>query len=95
MIKHVFEPLGMKKTDFVLSERVEDELAQGYTLKKGFLDEVDYITFPGLAAGTNMSSVNDMALYLAALMNGGANEHGRVLKATTLKKDDDPLLPGG
>jgi CubicO group peptidase (beta-lactamase class C family) len=86
MIEHVFDPLGMKKTDFDLSERVEDELAQGYTLKKGFLEVVEYAIFPGRAAGMAMSSIQDMALYLAALMNGAKNEHGSVLKAKTLGK---------
>ncbi|MCJ7624559.1 MAG: beta-lactamase family protein [Anaerolineaceae bacterium] len=86
MIEHVFEPLGMNKTDFDLSERVEAELAQGYTLKKGFLDVVEYSIFPGRAAGSAMSSVQDMALYLAALMNGARNEHGSVLKAKTIEK---------
>lgn len=86
MIEHVFEPLGMKKTDFDLSARVEDELAQGYTLKKGFLEAVEYFVFPGRAAGTVMSSIQDMALYLTALMNGAKNEHGSVLKVKTLEK---------
>ena len=86
MIEHVFEPLGMKKTDFELSERVEEELAQGYTLKKGFLKEVEYFKFPGRAAGSVMSSVDEMAMYLGALMNGAKNEHGSVLKPRTLEK---------
>jgi len=86
MIEHVFDPLGMLHSDYTLSERVKDQLAQGYTMKKGKLEFVDYVEFPGLAAGTVMSSVNEMGVYLAALMNGGANEHGSVIKPDTLKK---------
>lgn len=98
MVENVFEPLGMKNSDFLLSERVKDKLAQGYTLKKGRLEEVEYFQFPGLAAGTAMSSVEQMALYLEALMNGGANAQGLVLKPETLKKmmtphyQEDPHL---
>lgn len=90
MREHVFAPLGMKNSDFVLSDLVRDELAQGYTLKKGLLEEVDYIEFPGLAAGTALSSVEQMGLYLAALMNGGANAHGTVIKPETLQKMMSP-----
>jgi len=85
MIEHVFEPLGMKKTDFLLSERVRHELAQGYGFDKGRLKPREYFGFPGMAAGSVHSSVNEMALYLAALMNGGANDHGSVIKPATLE----------
>jgi len=85
MLRHVFEPLGMGKTDFEYSDRVKNELAQGYTLKKGCLVPVEVQMFPGMAAGTVFTSVNEMARYLAALMNGGSNEHGSVIKPETLK----------
>ncbi len=91
MIEHVFEPLGMMHSDFQLTERVRDELAQGYTLKKGFLTTVDYLEFPGLAAGSVLSNVKDMSLYMAALMNGGSNEHGKVLNPETIKKMMTPF----
>ena len=83
MIHHVFEPLGMNQTDYFLTERVQD-FATGYQPQGGPLERVDYtdIVIPG--AGSIFSSVNQMALYVAALMNGGANEHGRVLREETL-----------
>ena len=90
MLEHVFEPLGMKHSDFLLSERVEDKLAQGYMLKKGFLEEVDFTSFPALGAGSVLSNVEDMCLYISALMNGGKNARGSVLKAETLKKMMSP-----
>ncbi len=91
MVKNVFDPLGMFHSDFTLSERVEERLAQGYTMKKGRLQPVDYLEFPERAAGTAMSSVEEMGRYLAALMNGGANEYGRVIKSETLKKMMTPF----
>jgi CubicO group peptidase (beta-lactamase class C family) len=85
LIEHVFEPLGMKHTDYLLSERVRDEFAQGYNFKKGKFEPVPYQRIIIGAAGSIFSSVNEMAKYAAAIMNGGENEHGRVLKAETLK----------
>jgi len=98
MRRNVFDALGMYKSDYVLTDRVKDELAQGYQLKKCKLEAVPYFEFPGYAAGTVMSSVNEMAIYLAALMNGGSNEFGSVLKPETIKKmltpyyQEDPHL---
>ena len=91
MVHHVFEPLGMQHSDFTMSERVHDLLAQGYIMKKGLLEAVDYVEFPGRAAGTAMSNVQEMGLYLAALMNGGANANGTVIKPETLKKMMSPF----
>ena len=83
MIHNVFEPLGMDRTDYFLTERVHD-FATGYQVQGGPLEQVEYkdIVVPG--AGSIFSSVNQMARYVSALMNGGANEHGRILQEETL-----------
>lgn len=85
MIEHVFEPLGMPHTDYRQSERVRDRLAQGYQFKRGKLTPVEYLEILLPGAGSMFSSVNDMGQYVAALLNGGANEHGAVLKPDTLQ----------
>ncbi|MBI9045306.1 MAG: beta-lactamase family protein [Anaerolineaceae bacterium] len=85
MIRHVFEPLGMTKTDFLLSERVIESLSQGYISKKGGLKAVEFTEFPDLAAGSVISSVNEMGLYMQALLNGGSNGQGSVIKPETLE----------
>ena len=83
MIHKVFEPLGMHRTDYFLTERVHD-FATGYQVQGGPLEQVEYkdIVVPG--AGSIFSSVNQMARYVSALMNGGANEHGRIIQEETL-----------
>jgi len=85
MLKHVFKPLGMFKTDYLFSNRVRDGLAQGYEAKKGKLQPAEFYEFADLGAGSVYSSVDEMALYLAALMNGGKNSNGSVLNPETLK----------
>jgi CubicO group peptidase (beta-lactamase class C family) len=85
MIKHVFDPLGMTKSDYLLSDRVRDEFAQGYNFKKGKFEKVPYQRIIIGAAGSIFSSVNEMTKYATALMNGGENENGRVINKETLE----------
>lgn len=84
MIEHVLEPLGMLGSDFLRSQRVRDRLAVGYKRKRGRFEPVRYLDIVVAAAGSMFSSIDDMALYLTALMSGGSNEHGSVLKPDTL-----------
>jgi CubicO group peptidase (beta-lactamase class C family) len=84
MRKNVFEPLGMESTDYLRSERAREELAQGYNFSHGRLKPVKYLDIVVMGAGSVFSSVEDMCCYVAALLGGGANEHGRVLEPETL-----------
>jgi CubicO group peptidase (beta-lactamase class C family) len=92
MIEHVFKPLGMLKTDYLFTDRVREAFAQGYNFKKGAFEPISLKLRLLHGAGSVFSSVNEMAKYMAALMNGGANEHGRVLKAETLRMMMTPQL---
>jgi CubicO group peptidase (beta-lactamase class C family) len=85
MLKNVFEPLGMDHSDYLLSARVKDELARGYIFKKGHLQEIPQVYLPRLGAREVKTSLEDMAKYVGALMNGGSNEKGSVLRPETLE----------
>jgi CubicO group peptidase (beta-lactamase class C family) len=86
----VFEPLGTESTDYLLSERVREALAQGYNFSRGRLKPVDYLEITVRGAGSVFSTVEDMCRYVAALLAGGANERGRVLKRATLSLMMEP-----
>jgi CubicO group peptidase (beta-lactamase class C family) len=88
----VFEPLGLRRTDFLRSERVRSELAVGYAFKGKRLKAVKDREIVIAPAGSIFSSVRDLALYAAALIGGGANEHGRVLERETLARMWEPQL---
>jgi CubicO group peptidase (beta-lactamase class C family) len=88
----VFDPLGMRSTDFVRSERVRGELAVGYAFKGKRLKPVKDREIAIAPAGSVFSSVRDLALYAGALIGGGANEHGRVLERETLERMWAPQL---
>ncbi|HET7518053.1 MAG TPA: serine hydrolase domain-containing protein [Actinomycetes bacterium] len=82
--EHVFAPLGMEHTDLVRSERVRPQLATGHVLRAGGLKAVAdrEVVTPG---GCGLyATTADMARYVAALLGGGAGEHGPVLKGDTL-----------
>ena len=82
--EHIFEPLGMANTDLVRSDRVASRLATGYTLGGNGPRAVTDRQWLTAAASMVYSSPRDMARYLAALMGGGGNEHGSILKPATV-----------
>ena len=84
MRARIFEPLGMQQTAVVRSERIRDRLAVGYALKRGRLKPVRDQEIVVAPAGSVFSTAADMALYAAALLGGGANRHGRVVREDTL-----------
>jgi CubicO group peptidase (beta-lactamase class C family) len=98
--ERIFEPLGMADTDLVRSDRIRSHLATGYDFGPGGPEAVTDREWVGRAAGGIYSSSRDMARFVAALLGGGANEHGSVLRPATLATmfqphhRPDPRLPG-
>ncbi|HEU5325158.1 MAG TPA: serine hydrolase domain-containing protein [Candidatus Limnocylindria bacterium] len=98
--QHVFAPLGMEHSDLVRSDRVASRLATGYAMGPHGASPVQDRDWIGVGAGGAYATSGDLALYLAALLGGGANEHGRVLRASTLATmlepqfQPDPRVPG-
>jgi CubicO group peptidase (beta-lactamase class C family) len=98
--KHIFEPLGMADTDLLRSEKVKSRLATGYGLGRGGARPVPDRDWVNAGAGNIYSTARDMARYLAALVGGGTNQHGSVLRPATLATmfdahyQPDPRLAG-
>lgn len=98
--EHIFEPLGMDHSDLVRSERVTSQLATGYELRThGTVAVTDYQVITAGGGGV-YATPRDMARYLTALLGGGTNEHGSVLKPATLASmfqphyQPDPRIAG-
>jgi CubicO group peptidase (beta-lactamase class C family) len=98
--ERVFGPLGMEHSDLVRSNRVRPRLATGYALRSGGLKEVTDREIVPAGGGSVYSTTSDMARYVTALLGGGANQHGSVLKPETLARmfepqyQPDPRIPG-
>jgi CubicO group peptidase (beta-lactamase class C family) len=97
---YIFEPLGMADTDIVRSEVDRSRLATGYRLRSHGPEAVNDREVVTAPAGGVYSTARDMARYLSALLGGGANEHGRMLRPATLammyepQYQPDPRVPG-
>lgn len=101
--KHIFDPLGMKKSSFEspLPKKMGDQLANTYAW-----EEEEYVWKPIpiytnlTPAGAVSATASDMTKFLQALLNGGAYEGGRILKEKTLTEmltrnfSHDSRLPG-
>jgi CubicO group peptidase (beta-lactamase class C family) len=96
----VFDPLGMTDTDLLRSDRMRAKLAKGYVLGSSGPEPIEDREWIGGGGGGLYSSSRDLARYLAALLGGGTNEHGSILKPPTMKMmfdnqfQTDPRLPG-
>ena len=97
---HLFDPLGMGNTDLLRSERVSSRLATGYRLRSDGPHPVGDWDVVTPAAGSIYSTTTDMARYVAALLGGGAGDHGSILQPETLASmfaphyQPDSRLPG-
>ena len=97
---HIFEPLGMTDTDLPRSQLVTSRLATGYKLAANGPKVVPVRDMVTAGAASICSTPRDMARYVAALLGGGANEHGSVLEPATLATmfepqfQPDPRIPG-
>ena len=96
---NIFDPLEMKNTDLIRSERVRPLLATGYVLhSRGLKPVADReITTPG--GGGMYSTTADIARYVAALLRA-PDEHGSVLRPESVAImfrphfQPDPRVPG-
>ena len=74
----------MVHTDLIRSERVRAQLATGYVLRSRGLRPVADRDVLAVGGGAAYSTTADMARYVAALLNPGADSHGSLLKPATL-----------
>lgn len=98
--EHILRPLGMADTSLVRSQRLASRLATGYTLGRHGARPVPDRDWIGAGCGGLYSTARDTARFAAALIGGGANEHGRVLQPATMSAmfepqfTPDPRVPG-
>jgi len=98
--ERIFGPLGMTDTDLVRSGRIAARVATGYTLRAGGPQPARDIDLVAVGAGAIYSTTADMARYVAALLDGGRGERGRILEPETVAGlfaphyQPDPRVPG-
>ncbi len=80
----IFDPLGMKQTGMIYRQEFAPNVADRFDTEQKFRSQTK--RFPARASGNMSTSVDDMARFAAALMNG------QILKPATLKEMFKPFI---
>lgn len=98
MQKHVLDPLGMTSSGFKLEGSLKERLATGYNAA-GQRVEPYAVTPTVMPQGGMLTTAEDMGKFMAAFLQGGATDSGRILEAKTVEQMEvyrssiHPLLP--
>jgi CubicO group peptidase (beta-lactamase class C family) len=89
--EHIFKPLGMNNTHWFLHDfKDPNSIAFPYDSQYPELTHYGYPTYPD---GQLRSSANDMAKFLATMMNGGTLGNTQILERKTLSAMLEPQFP--
>lgn len=98
MEKHLFEPLGMDDSGFLLEGKLKEQLAVGYTAANQPIEP--YAVTPTIMPhGGMISTAEDVGKFMLAFLNGGAAGTERILSEQSVKMMEEyrsaihPLLP--
>ncbi|WP_231637702.1 serine hydrolase [Paenibacillus sp. FSL R5-0912] len=96
--KHVFAPLNMDSSGFLLEGKLKDELATAYDATGKALD-LYTVTPTVMPQGGMLSTADDIGKFMTAFLNGGVSGNNRILAASTVDAMEEyrssihPLLP--
>ena len=82
--KHIFDPLGMANSSFLLTKEMEPNLATGYKYGGGEYKPVGTYFLNDGPAGSMVSTANDMARFMIAHLQYGQFESATILKPETV-----------
>lgn len=98
MQQHIFKPLGMDNSSFVLNDKFKNQLATGYDAVHNPLDLYTLSPTP-MPQGGMLSTAEDIGNFMIAFLNDGVKDNERILKETTVKSMEQyrssihPVLP--
>ncbi|MBW4083495.1 serine hydrolase [Paenibacillus sp. S150] len=98
MEKHVFAPLDMDKSGFLLEGKLKEDLATAYDATGKALD-LYTVTPTVMPHGGMLSTADDIGKFMTAFLNGGAAGDNRILAESTVDAMEEyrssihPLLP--
>jgi CubicO group peptidase (beta-lactamase class C family) len=94
---HVFEPLGMKRTNFSVEDSQKDNnFAQPYRERKGKIEKIPFRNITNIGpAGSINSSVNEMSHWLIAHLNQGKFKGNQIMNPQTLEDMHLAYMPTG
>ncbi|WJM09629.1 beta-lactamase family protein [Paenibacillus sp. PK1-4R] len=98
MQQHIFKPLGMGNSSFMLDKKFQKQLATGYDAAHNPLDLYTISPTP-MPQGGMLSTAEDIGKFMIAFLNDGVKDNERILKESTVKSMEQyrssihPLLP--
>ncbi|PYY27665.1 serine hydrolase [Paenibacillus illinoisensis] len=98
MQQHIFKPLGMDNSSFVLNNKFKDQLATAYDAVHNPLDLYTLSPTP-MPQGGMLSTAEDIGNFMIAFLNDGVKDNERILKESTVKSMEQyrssihPVLP--
>lgn len=84
MQQHIFKPLGMDNSSFMLDKKFQKQLATGYDAAHNPLDLYTISPTP-LPQGGMLSTAEDIGKFMIAFLNDGVKDNKRILKESTVK----------
>lgn len=84
--KHIFEPLGMNDTSFLLKDLNISKIAVPYVVRYGEYYPLLHYSILDTAAGGLRTNVLDLSRFLIAHMNGGVYNGVRILNEKTVEE---------
>nr|WP_260866344.1 serine hydrolase [Paenibacillus xylanexedens] len=98
MQEHIFKPLDMNNSSFLLNEKFQKQLATGYDAAHKPVDL--YFLDPNpLPQGGMLSTADDIGKFMIAFLNDGKKDNQQILKPATVKSMEQyrssihPLMP--
>lgn len=82
--EHIFKPLGMNRSDFVMSDEIQANLAKGYDAEGNEIPLYENTPYIDPTGGL-FSTGGDMAKFMIAMLNDGKLGETRILKEQTAR----------
>ncbi|MGP3787101.1 serine hydrolase domain-containing protein [Paenibacillus sp. 1A_MP2] len=98
MQQHIFKPLGMDNSSFMLNGKFKNQLATAYDAAHNPLGLYTLSPTP-MPQGGMLSTAEDIGNFMIAFLNDGVKDNERILKESTVKSMEQyrssihPLLP--
>lgn len=98
MQQHIFKPLGMDNSSFMLNGKFKNQLATSYDAGHNPLDLYSLSPTP-MPQGGMLSTAEDIGNFMIAFLNDGVKDNKRIWKESTVKSMEQyrssihPLLP--
>lgn len=88
--EEIFEPIGMRESNFASFPKEKEKYAQGYIHEGGQFSTVPFHAIQGGLAGTLNSCGEDMAKYIQFYLNDGVVDSTQLMPANWRKKMETP-----